>query len=367
MSDLRALVVDDSKVGRLTMQRKLEAMGLHVDLAESGPQALDWLSRQQPDLIFLDHMMPDMDGFEVTRRIKTDPALRDIPVILVSGNDEAGFREMARQAGALDAMAKPPATEALESLLAGLSTRAAEAATASPATAPAVPREGIRGMVEDALTALWTEFDQRLARQAAALDAVNERLAALAAHPVVDPAALAGQLERGLAAGLAAQQARTDAQSAEFENARQAILVRLDAEAAEWAAQTAFLRQRVEGLVAELARLEDDLRTTRSDLEAGLAGLAAAREQTARTQAGELAALRAELAGLAARFDEARLREWLAEAMAAADTVPAGAGGEVVRHEEFARLRAGLRRLVGFTLLGGTLLLAIVLWTLLRG
>ena len=82
MQNLLALVVDDSKVGRLTMMKKLEAMGLKVELAESGPQALDYLSRQHPDLIFMDHMMPEMDGFEVTRRLKADPATREIPVII---------------------------------------------------------------------------------------------------------------------------------------------------------------------------------------------------------------------------------------------------------------------------------------------
>ena len=85
MHDLRALVVDDSKVGRLTMLKKLEAIGVKVDLTESGQQALDYLAQNQPDLIFMDHMMPDMDGFEVTRGIKAAPATRNIPVFIVTG------------------------------------------------------------------------------------------------------------------------------------------------------------------------------------------------------------------------------------------------------------------------------------------
>ena len=87
MHDLRALVVDDSKVGRLTMLRKLETLGIRVDMAESGHQALESLEQSRPDLIFMDHMMPDMDGFEATRRIKASPVFRDIPAVIVSGND----------------------------------------------------------------------------------------------------------------------------------------------------------------------------------------------------------------------------------------------------------------------------------------
>ena len=139
MSDQRALVVDDSKVGRLTMMKKLEAMGIRVDLVESGQQALDFLGQHRPDMIFMDHMMPDMDGFETTRRIKADPATRDIPVIIISGNDDEAFVLQARSIGALDAVSKPPAPGVLEAILRALPPVAV--APVPVPTPPATPAE----------------------------------------------------------------------------------------------------------------------------------------------------------------------------------------------------------------------------------
>ncbi|MDW8323978.1 MAG: response regulator [Burkholderiales bacterium] len=139
MSGKRALVVDDSKVGRMTMQKKLEALGLAVDQAESGPAALEYLRTHRPDVIFMDHMMPELDGLETTRRIKAVPATRDIPVIIVSGADEADFVHQARAAGALDAITKPPEAQALQRVLSRLpdTTAVPAGATTPPADVPA--------------------------------------------------------------------------------------------------------------------------------------------------------------------------------------------------------------------------------------
>lgn len=142
MQNMRALVVDDSKVGRLTMQKKLESFGIGVDLAESGLEALSYLEQRRPDMIFMDHMMPELDGFEATRRIKSSPATRDIPVIIISGSDDEAFVRDARAIGADGAIAKPPTTEAIERILTTLpraGTAPAEAATASPPSPPSSP------------------------------------------------------------------------------------------------------------------------------------------------------------------------------------------------------------------------------------
>ena len=139
MNDQRVLVVDDSKVGRLTMLKKLEAIGVKVDLVESGQEALDYLERQRPDMIFMDHMMPDMDGFETTQRIKAAPATRDIPVIIISGNEDEDFVQQARSIGALNAISKPPAPGVLEALLRDLPHLTAAPAPAVP-TAKAAPQ-----------------------------------------------------------------------------------------------------------------------------------------------------------------------------------------------------------------------------------
>jgi len=108
MHDLRALVVDDSKVARLTMMKKLEAIGVKVDLAESGHQALDYLAQKQPDLIFMDQMMPDMDGFEATRRIKAMTDRPNLPpIIALTAHAMGKDREKCLQAGMDDYLSKP--------------------------------------------------------------------------------------------------------------------------------------------------------------------------------------------------------------------------------------------------------------------
>ena len=70
----RALIVDDSKVVQFKLKRMLEARGLGVDTASSGHEALDFLKSHAPDVIFMDFMMPDMDGYEVTGMITANPA-----------------------------------------------------------------------------------------------------------------------------------------------------------------------------------------------------------------------------------------------------------------------------------------------------
>ena len=192
MAEIRALVVDDSKVGRLTMLKKLEAIGVQVDLTESGQQALDYLESQRPDLIFMDHMMPEMDGFETTLRIKATPGMRDIPVVMVSGNDEPAFVEQARAAGAIDAIAKPPPPGVLEAILAALPEAGApaEPAPQTIATAPSAPppaealdRAAVHALVEqllggtleplreELLAELANRLDARLDTQRQTLDA----------------------------------------------------------------------------------------------------------------------------------------------------------------------------------------------------
>ena len=120
MNYKRALVVDDSKVARLTLKKKLEMHDVVVDLAESAQEALDYLAQNRPDIIFMDHLMPDMDGFEVTRRIKSVPATQEIPIIICSGRDDEAYIEQARSIGATHAIGKPPAAGVLEEILSSI-------------------------------------------------------------------------------------------------------------------------------------------------------------------------------------------------------------------------------------------------------
>jgi adenylate cyclase len=101
------LVVDDNRVNRLTLSRGLERQGHKVALAENGQQALDMLLVQSFDLMLLDIIMPELDGYEVLERVKGDSTLRDIPVIVVSALDEMESAVRCIEMGAEDYLPKP--------------------------------------------------------------------------------------------------------------------------------------------------------------------------------------------------------------------------------------------------------------------
>jgi len=328
MQELRALVVDDSKVGRLTMMKKLEAIGMTVELVESGQQALDYLARQRPDMIFMDHMMPELDGFEVTRRIKASPAIRNIPVIIISGNDEASFVEEARAAGAVDAIAKPPATEVLQALLASLPKLRAEAAhvPADEAVQQPVSRPAV---VEPAAVA---SIDM------AEVQALVERLMEVGMAPLRDElqASLQARTDglqqqmQSLRQDFADVQASVDAQAAQVEHRMGGLGSRLDALAEALAQvtrdvqslrsdQTAF-EQRLEQSLAQRLdqRLEQSIAQLREQLDAARQPVEPVPVPEAVDDATRLAlqAIQAELGELRERGSESRLRQLVEESLA---------------------------------------------------
>ena len=78
------LVVDDNSVNRIMLSRYITRLGYRATLAENGRQALDKLQGEPFDLVLLDVEMPAMDGYQVLEHLKTNPRLRDIPVIMIS-------------------------------------------------------------------------------------------------------------------------------------------------------------------------------------------------------------------------------------------------------------------------------------------
>lgn len=102
------LVVDDNEDNRYTLTRRLEREGYtNVAIAENGRQALDMLAEPRFDLVLLDIMMPEMNGYEVLEHIKSDMALRDIPVIMISAVDELDSVVRCIELGAEDYLPKP--------------------------------------------------------------------------------------------------------------------------------------------------------------------------------------------------------------------------------------------------------------------
>jgi len=101
------LVVDDNTQNAELMQAYLEAMDVQVRIAVDGIDAMEKIKASPPDIILLDIMMPRMSGFEVCRRVKSDPATRDIPVVIVTALNELADIERGVDCGADDFLSKP--------------------------------------------------------------------------------------------------------------------------------------------------------------------------------------------------------------------------------------------------------------------
>ena len=103
----RILVVEDQEDNRRILPDLLGAAGYEISEAHDGEQALPMALASKPDLILMDIQLPLMDGYEATRRIKADPALASIPIIVVTSYALSGDEEKARAAGCDDYVAKP--------------------------------------------------------------------------------------------------------------------------------------------------------------------------------------------------------------------------------------------------------------------
>ena len=107
LNTLQILVVDDDPNFRLITHENLKAVGFEVIEAHSGNDALTQLKVRRPDLIILDAMMDDLDGFETCKALRADPKLADIPIIMSTGLDDIESINQAFKAGASDFIIKP--------------------------------------------------------------------------------------------------------------------------------------------------------------------------------------------------------------------------------------------------------------------
>jgi len=103
----RILVVEDQPDNRQIIRDMLADTGYEIAEAENGEEALAAIAKARPDLILMDIQLPIMDGYAATRRIKTDPALKSIPIIAVTSYALSGEEKKAREAGCDDYVPKP--------------------------------------------------------------------------------------------------------------------------------------------------------------------------------------------------------------------------------------------------------------------
>ncbi len=103
----RVVVVDDSPTERQFLYKALVAGGHHVVVAESAAQAIEIVRQQKPDLVLMDIVMPEMNGFQATRALQRYPETRGIPIIMISTKDKESDRHWAMRQGAKDYIVKP--------------------------------------------------------------------------------------------------------------------------------------------------------------------------------------------------------------------------------------------------------------------
>ncbi|MBV1884278.1 MAG: response regulator [Pseudomonadales bacterium] len=173
MSVEHALVVDDSKSARVMLSRLLSKGGMNVDLAESAEEALEYLKSQKPDVVFMDHMMPGMDGLEATRKITQDPSTASIPVVMYTSKEGAEYLAEAKSSGAIGVLPKPAKSPQITEVLSLLNSQspiettaaniatetniAMEAAGLSKAEVEAIVEAAVGKAINDAVTDAVTD------------------------------------------------------------------------------------------------------------------------------------------------------------------------------------------------------------------
>lgn len=106
MANKRALIVDDSTTAQYRLKKMLRRYPLDIDVADSGEAALRYLAHNVPDVIFMDHTMPGMDGFRALQIIKSHPETAMVPVIMYTAQSGDVYTGQARALGALDVVSK---------------------------------------------------------------------------------------------------------------------------------------------------------------------------------------------------------------------------------------------------------------------
>jgi CheY-like chemotaxis protein len=104
---IRILLVEDNELNRDMLSRRLQRRGYEVILAVDGQQALNFAETEKPDVVLMDMDLPVLNGWEATRALRQNPAIRDIPVVALTAHALAADRDRAIQAGCDAYQSKP--------------------------------------------------------------------------------------------------------------------------------------------------------------------------------------------------------------------------------------------------------------------
>jgi CheY-like chemotaxis protein len=177
----RALVVDDSKSSRMFLAKLLAEQAVEVDAAETAEAAIDYLARSKPDVIFMDHLMPGMDGFQAMQAIKNNPLTAQIPILMYTSQEGELYLGQARALGAAGVVSKGAGCADVQAVLRDLwpsSMSESDIVVMQPAepAAPGASAASAAPIVPVAeLHHLREEFAQLRQEFTAALDAQSSR------------------------------------------------------------------------------------------------------------------------------------------------------------------------------------------------
>ncbi len=113
----KVLFIDDDPLVRTLLQTAVSALDFQVITAANGPTGIEAARRELPDAVVVDILMPRMSGFDVCRRLRADPSLKDVPIILMSARDDPGMSQKGRSVGATCTVGKPEGVEQIMDLL----------------------------------------------------------------------------------------------------------------------------------------------------------------------------------------------------------------------------------------------------------
>ena len=283
-----ALVVDDSRTARFMLAKILQRLGVVTATANSAEEALDYLAGQVPDAIFIDHVMPGIDGLHATRQIKGDPRFENVPIVIFTAKEGDEYIAQAKAHGAYSVLTKPPTDdfvqELLDELAAYTATTVATELEAQPTTnevaaAPGLAEDEVervaRRVVDDAFGAplearLKALVDARIAALHEELEAQHgsdvarfDDLAAQAREAFDRDGIARSHAERNDAL-LEATVGRVEALQSAIDRTGQVVADHGEKVEA-LAADAAGLGERVDGVAALGPRI-DDLDTHRADM-----------------------------------------------------------------------------------------------------